>query len=376
MKKRNLVYLLTTFLFLSSCTFYQVYEVKPTNKSVTNVDNLLFEDDNCVISYDFWGNEGQIHFTFYNKTDANIYVKLNESNLIKNGYAYDYYKNRTFTNSSSETKSKSYALSRSLAVTGINVYNNIQSDQAKILGSASKSYSAGYAVSIKEDSVVRIPAKTRKSVTEYFINNILYYNCDMDKYPKNGRTNETTAFSAELSPITFSNLITYDCKGEKTTVKNEFYISKITNLSSSGFFEKRNTDKYCGDGSRKIKYFKFRNRNKFYVKYGYTDMWNYLPIQEKVISTPEIKTNFDINYFLKKGYVNYKNVLNLSEGTEIIFKFGSDFYSGKIESFKQERGFCNVTNLKKFNTSTKSFNKTERDMFKCLNSYIVAYKRD
>ena len=51
MKKSNLIYLLTTILLLSSCTsshFYQVYEVKATNKSVTNGDNLLFEDGDLV----------------------------------------------------------------------------------------------------------------------------------------------------------------------------------------------------------------------------------------------------------------------------------------------------------------------------------------
>ena len=90
----------------------------------------------------------------------------------------------------------------------------------------------------------------------------------------------------------------------------------------------------------------------------------------------KVKTEFDINYFLKDGYLVYKDDLFLSKGTDIIFKFGSDFYSGKIETFKQGRGFCNVTNLKKFNTSFKSFNESKRDMFKCLNSYIIAYKRD
>jgi len=382
MKKSNLIYLLTTILLLSSCTsshFYQVYEVKATNKSVTNGDNLLFEDDNCIISYDFWGNEGQIHFTFYNKTDANIYVKLNESNLIKNGYAYDYYKNRTFTNSTSETKSNSYALSRSAVVTGINVNNNIQSNQAKILGSASNSKSSGYAVSIKEDSVVRIPPKTRKSITEYSINNILYYNCDMDKFPQKGQTNETVAFSTELSPITFTNLITYDYKGEKSTVKNEFYISKITNLSSYEFFENRNSDKYCGKGSRNIEYFKFINRNRFYIEYGYTDIWNYLPIQEKVKFTPAIKTNSDVNYFLNTGYIKYENDLVLSKGLFVIFELSGKYYRGKIKKEKVqmnalESDYCEVIDINEFNPIEKSFTPSERQSFNCPYNSIIAIK--
>ena len=112
MKIRNLFYTISTVLIISSCvttSFYRVYNVKPIEESITNTDELFFEDENCKILYNLWANGGNIGFNFYNKTDSKIYVKLNESNFILNGSAYDYFKNRTFTTSENKSASTSNA---------------------------------------------------------------------------------------------------------------------------------------------------------------------------------------------------------------------------------------------------------------------------
>jgi hypothetical protein len=262
---------------MSSCatTFYQVYNVKPTNESITNVEELFFEDDNCKISYNLWENGGNIGFNFYNKTDKNVYVRLNESNFILNGFAYDYFKNRTFTTSESKSASASNTSTGSVAVTGINVYNNIQTNQVKSSSSANLSSSVGYAVSTKEDSLICIPPKTTKRISEYSINNALIRNCDLFKYP---RTKEikTKSYSAEKSPIVFSNRITYEINGNSKLVENEFFVSEITNYPESEFFESK-YDEYCGQkSSYQTKYYKFYDIDKFYMKYNKgTDYWKH-----------------------------------------------------------------------------------------------------
>ncbi|WMI70259.1 hypothetical protein [Mangrovimonas sp. YM274] len=187
MKFRNLLYTVGTVLTLSSCAktpFYQLYDVKPTNESITKSDMLFFEDENCKITYNLWSHGGNIGFNFYNKTDSKIYIKLNECNFILNGFAYDYFKNRTFTTSESNSASTSNTSIGSVAVTGVNVYNNIQTNQIQSSSSANLSSSVGYSVSTIEDSIICIPSKTTKRVSEYSINEALIRNCDLFKYPR------------------------------------------------------------------------------------------------------------------------------------------------------------------------------------------------
>lgn len=278
MKFRNLLYTIGTVLILSSCattSFYQVYDVKPIDKSITNSDMLFYEDDNCKITYNLWSNGGNIGFNFYNKTDSKIFVKLNECNFILNGFAYDYFKNRTFTTSESKSASTSEISTGSVAVTGLNIYNNIQTNQVKSSSSANLSSSVGYAVSIKEDSNVCIPPKTTKRVSEYSINDALIRNCDLFKYP---RTKEikTVSYTESESPIVFSNRITYEINGNSTLVTNEFYVSGVTNYPESEFFETKHVEFCEQKSSYSTKYYKYYDTDKFYIKYSKgTDYWKH-----------------------------------------------------------------------------------------------------
>lgn len=278
MKIKNLLYTIGTVLIFSSCattSFYQVYDVKPINESITKSDLLFFEDENCKLTYNLWTNGGNIGFNFYNKTDSKIYVKLNESYFILNGFAYDYFKNRTFTTSESTSASTSKTSTGSVAVTGVNIYNNVQTNQVKSSSSANLSSSVGYAVSIKEDSIVCIPAKTTKRISEYSINDALIRNCDLFKYP---RTKEikTVSYSENESPIVFSNRIAYEINGNFKVVTNEFYVSGITNYPESEFFEYE-YEEFCGQkSSYHTEYYRYYDTDKFYIKYSKgTDYWKH-----------------------------------------------------------------------------------------------------
>jgi hypothetical protein len=269
MKIRKLLYAISMALLMTSCattSFYQVYNVKSNQETITKTDNLFFEDENCKISYNLWANGGNIGFDIYNKTDENIYLNLNESNFLLNGFAYDYYKNRTFTTSESKAASASKTSTGSVAVTVINAYNNIQTNQVKRSSSANFSTSVGYAVTIKEDPIISVPAKTTKRISEYSINSSLIRDCDLFKYPSR-KTTTTKSYSVEESPIKFSNIITYESKGERITVQNEFYVSEIANYPALDFFEYKR-DEYCGQKSMsKTKYYKFYDTDKFYINY-------------------------------------------------------------------------------------------------------------
>ena len=97
MKTRILLLTVLTSVLLTSCVstnFVQVYKAMPSDKLVMQDDRIVYEDDNCKITYYLWSEGGNIGFQFFNKTDKNIYVKLEESFFILNGVSYNYYRNR------------------------------------------------------------------------------------------------------------------------------------------------------------------------------------------------------------------------------------------------------------------------------------------
>lgn len=269
MKTKRLFYFLGISIVLASCTttsYYQVYDVKPTKENIKKTDELVYEDNNCKISYNLWSNGGNIGFNIYNKTNKELYVYLNKSNFILNGFAYDYYKNRTLTTSESKSASTTSTATGSVAVTGVNIYNNIQTNQVKSSNSANLSSSIGYAVSIEEDSIVCVPAKTTKRISEYSINNTLIRNCDLFKYPSKKEIN-TKTYTMEQSPMVFSNRITYKVDKEYFKIENEFFVYEITNYPSSEFFEFKR-EEFCGQkSSTSTKYYKYYDTDKFFIKY-------------------------------------------------------------------------------------------------------------
>ena len=260
---------ISVFYFTSCATttsFYQVYNVKPAQETITKSNNLIFEDSNCIITYNLWADGGNIGFDFYNKTDEKIDVNLNESNFILNGFAYDYYKHRTFTTSESISASISNFSTAAVAVTGVNSNRNVQTNRVQSSGSTSMNSFMGYSVSVSEDSIICIPGKTTKRISEYSIYNKLVRNCDLYRYPGKKEIN-TKTYTEEKSPIVFSNLITYKSKGKGTKVENKFYVSEITNYPSFEFFEYKYVEQ-CGQrGYSTTKYYKFYDTDKFYIKY-------------------------------------------------------------------------------------------------------------
>ena len=150
MKKIHIA--IISLILFSSCQpmlYYQMYEVKPTKNTAPINDELVYEDSNCKISYNFWSNGGNAGFRFYNKTNDDIYLLLDKSNFILNGVAYDYYKNREYTTSkgtsmSTTTFSQSGAavsalrsVQRSSTNTEDNVYSSYPSQSS--VGSTSSS---------------------------------------------------------------------------------------------------------------------------------------------------------------------------------------------------------------------------------------------
>lgn len=303
-------------MMLCSCaqvyTFVQVFETKPAAQSniKTERGGMLYEDDQCIIYYSFWAKGGDASFAVYNKTDKIMYIDLSKSFFIRNGIANDYYKERAW----SETKTNmvgvqteqsvafaaNRAISSGVSATYVGNFGSLPlSSSEPILTSANAQMTDTYGVlrstaytnafttstsstlGVKEQKIVAIPPHTSKIVTEYAINHLLILNCDLDRYPED---QASITYDASNSPLTFSNYITYRLgdNEKENVVKNEFYISKITNYAQPSlyqFVERKNkpcqnmTDDVSKDYKDKYpvevydKVYKFDRSNRFYLEY-------------------------------------------------------------------------------------------------------------
>lgn len=278
--KLNLISTAIIAVLLTSCattSFYQVYKAVPTDKSIKIDNYLIYEDDNCKISYDFWGEGGNIGFYIYNKTVENIYLDLEQSFFVLNGIAYDYYKNRVYTHSTSSGATSSKATTASKSVTGFNYLDLPQTNRIQASNSIGVMTSSGFSISYNEEKVICIPSKTSKIISEYNINESLFRDCDLFKYPTKKQI-KSKMFSKEQSPLVFSNRIAYSIGQTDNLIKfeNEFYVTEISNYPESEMFESK-YDEYCGQKSMTMtKYFKNVSADKFYIKYSKgQDIWKH-----------------------------------------------------------------------------------------------------
>ena len=167
-----------------------MYQAKPITEGIEVSESVVkFEDENCIVYYNFWGENGDIGFTIYNKNVENLYLHLDECFYVENGFAYDYYQNRV---------------------------NTISTIVAGIMS--------------VEKKIICIPSRCSKHISEFNINKQLYRNCDMPLYPGK-KDNNTLRFTMEDSPFVFGNRLAYSIgdAGAIIRVNNDFYISKIYN---------------------------------------------------------------------------------------------------------------------------------------------------
>lgn len=280
MKTRNFLLVVSVTLLMTSCfptTYFQVYKTEPTDKSILKDNLLVYEDDNCKVLYDFWSDNGDIGFRFFNKTDMTIYLNLEESFFILNGIAYDYYQNRTFTNSKNTGATSLSAFGGSKSVTGINYFDLLQTNKLFTTSSLGISSSEGYSVARIEEKIVSIPSNTSKIISEYSINSSIYRDCDLYKYPTKNQI-KSKSFTKSTSPLVFSNRLVYRIEKNENPIKfvNEFYVTEITNYSESAITE-RKYEEYC-DQKNTIStlFFKDVSPENFYLKYTKgLDIWKH-----------------------------------------------------------------------------------------------------
>ena len=313
---RKILLLCMAAMMFASCAqvykYVQVYEAQPSAQSNIKAesDGMVYEDDQCVLYYTFWAKGGDASFMILNKSDKMMYVDLSKSFFIRNGIANDYYKERAWSQTSSETvgvqTKETFAvqanrsLSAGVSATYLGNFGNIpQTPFSPILTSRntqltdtygvlrSTAYANTYATStssteeVKEQKILAIPPHAYKIVAEYTINATVLLNCNLDRFPEE---TASITFDESNSPLVFSNYITYQL-GDATheyVVKNTFYIAKVTNYARPYVYQYvERKHKPCqnmtGDDSKDYqdtypvqvydKVYTFDCSNRYYVEY-------------------------------------------------------------------------------------------------------------
>ncbi|MBF0694355.1 MAG: hypothetical protein IR153_04790 [Flavobacterium sp.] len=165
-----------------------------------------------------------------------------------NDRAFDYFKSRTFVESMNE----------STVVSSVNNYYWFTMNQTRVATTTKNE------IEYQEVPSVIIPAKTMKTFSEYLVTNSTYENCDLKKFP-NKRQMKTISFDSSNSPYIFYNSISYFVDGQQHSMKNEFYVSEITNVPESEAFEQRKVDD-CGK-SKLVKVSNYARPDRFYIQY-------------------------------------------------------------------------------------------------------------
>lgn len=229
MKNWNAFILVLVVAFLASCAttkhYIQIAQTLPNNPDTLRVNEegkYFYQDENCKIVFDLWGDGGLSNFVVYNLTDEALLLCEKECLIAKEGNTNDMF---------------SEAIGAAIAPHAFRAYSGLKLGFERVI------------------------------------------DCDLSIRPV---TNEPASFAYHLSssPAKFSFYITYmkSISGEKKSINLPFYISRVTNYLESDIIQKTTETKTttsCKNipNSRTTKYYEtqykylFSPGTGFYVKY-------------------------------------------------------------------------------------------------------------
>lgn len=251
--KKLILYILA-LMCLASCSsvyqFYQIGKLKSDNVILSNQGSYDYIDSNLKISYNFWSKGGNIAFTVTNISDKDIYLLTDRSFLIKNGKAYDYYKNRTIVNGSTNASA--------VAVYSIG-YQNAQQQSVEIC----------------ELKTICIPAKSYKEFSEYSMLSAPYRECGFARDSQEKEGSKWTFSSMSTSPLCIENRLVFNINGEIIPIVNTFYVVEFINiLNAEGYLYVSDYSKDCNGKNVSwypdVKFYRHSSPNCFYIPYDCT----------------------------------------------------------------------------------------------------------
>ena len=257
-------------VLFTSCNkvFYQVYTLD--SKELQMHGNAMqYKNADCRVTYNFWSNGGIVAFAVENLTDKDIFVNMNESFLVVNGFAHNYFEDKTYTYGNASSAALGYGENLSVSISGKDFWGkkNYTATAGTALSIAAKS-STFNSVSQKEQEVICIPAHSFKVFSKFCLSPDLYVKCinNID-FPKTKCSVAT--FANDNSPLKMNNRITYGFnKGTMDKhIDNMFWLSDITNYSEKSAIEKTKEKGCYDDYEHEVKQFNIGSPSQFYKDY-------------------------------------------------------------------------------------------------------------
>ncbi|MBO4612713.1 MAG: hypothetical protein J5671_06030 [Bacteroidaceae bacterium] len=236
-------------LLMTSCApkvYMQIVDVKSTTVPMDG-NNYAYNDGKCKITYNFWDAYGDAGFTIENLTDQLLYINLGESFYTNNGYANDYFRNRTYGKTTPAT------------------YRYYGAGRNTVSGFTKATVVPGQTVTASEKEVIIVPPHAVKKITEYTIVNDLLEDCAIKMFPKKNRP-EGKSFAEKDSPLQFSNYVTYKVgeEGVPVHVNNTFYVAGFKNYR---FKETQEAQKAGCHGQYDVSRNRFAEPTKYFIRY-------------------------------------------------------------------------------------------------------------
>lgn len=230
--------------------FCQIGKLESDNVILSDHGSYDYTDSNLKISYNFWSKGGDVAFTITNTSDKDIYLLTDRSFLVRNGQAYDYYKNRTFVNSSTNASS-------------VAVYGHI-SQESRL-----------QSVEVHEQKNICIPAKSYKKFSEYSILSAPYRECGFARDSQEKDGDRWIFSSMSTSPICIENRLVFNIDGAIVPIVNTFYVVEFINiLNAEGYMYVLDYSKDCNGNNTSwypdVKFYRHSSPNRFYIPYTCT----------------------------------------------------------------------------------------------------------
>lgn len=238
-------------IVMQACSYAPFYQVCRVNTNVEKMDNaLVYSDSICDIVYHLWGKNGSLGFVFVNKTENDVVIDLENSFFIKNGMAYDYYRDREYTVTESVGLSSSESLMgayfANVAKYGYTHRPYLNTPTAASAGAMAivgeeEAWSARKSKSVMERAAkyVVVPAGASRELAGFAITKLVFLQCDNDKYNRPKKESETMYYTKEESPMVLRNRIMYVAEGKEYVVDNSFWVESIKNYREEAIIKNR-----------------------------------------------------------------------------------------------------------------------------------------
>ena len=239
--KKSIIFL-TIFAicsFITSCSvqYMQIATLKSDQVTMQSDGSFTSQHSEFTLKYDFWSYPGEVVFVVSNNSDKDLYLNLEKSFFINNGFAYDYYQNRTFIHSNrssiSTTNSSSTDAIKEAGISGQTPYGldgNVSLAQSYNKASSYSTHSEiGKTIEYKENKVVCIPSHSSKTFNEFNLYFDLYRECGFPRDPSKEDI-ITLEFTEDNSPKVFENRLMFIVDDKEIPINHKFYVCELENI--------------------------------------------------------------------------------------------------------------------------------------------------